>query len=164
MTQSEQEVVGTSRRRHLKAASILGATTLVGLLVFTQVSPSHPSARAVAAETACASYVTGLKPTTTDSSASGGEIVVDAYATTAGKLGNWLLNFDPLADGSFYHSVPRSEEVAACVIKGEWDLPNQSTLSSSVVDYSIVMIAPDGTATPLMFGPSKFVNEAPPAV
>jgi hypothetical protein len=158
MTQREQEGVGTPRRRHLSVAAILGSAALVGLLVFTQISTSHPSARAAAAETACTSYVTGNKPIT-----SGDATVVDAYPTTAGNLGTWLLNFDPMGEGSAYRSIPRNEDVAACVLKGKWDLPSPSNAGPGVVNYSIVMIAPNGTATPLMFGPSKLVSEAPPA-
>jgi hypothetical protein len=167
MSQSEQEEVGTPRRGLQKTAAILGAAALVGLLAYTQVSSSHPSARAAAAESACDAYVTGSHPTTSGRSSSADAAVVDAYPTTAGNLGNWLLNFDPMGEGSFYHSIPRNEDVTACVIKGKWDLPNQSTLSSNVVsveNYSIVMIAPNGTATPLMWGQSNFVKESPPAM
>jgi hypothetical protein len=159
MTQSDQEEVGTWRWGRLKAAAMLGVAALVALLVFTQVSISHPNARAAAAETACTSYVTGNKPITT-----GDATVVDAYPTTAGNLDTWLLNFDPMGEGSFYRSIPRNEDVTACVLKGKWELPSPSDLGPGVVHYAVVMIAPDGAATPLMFGPSKFVNEAPPAV
>ena len=159
MAQSDQEEVVAWRWGRLKAAAILGVAALVALLAFTQVSTSHPSARAAAAQISCTSYVTGNKPITT-----GDATVVDAYPTTAGNLATWLLNFDPMGEGSFYRSIPRNEDVTACVLKGKWDLPSPSDLGPGVVHYAVVMIAPDGAATPLMFGPSKFVNEAPPAV
>jgi hypothetical protein len=164
MEPNEQEGVTSTHRGRLKVVGVVGTAALVGLLVVSQVTSSHSSARAAAAATACASYVTGNKPSTSGSSSSLDATVVDAYPTTASKLGKWLLNFDPMGLGSAYRSIPRNESVSACVIRGKWDLPNQSTLSGNVVNYAIVMITHNGTATPLMFGPSKFASEAPPAV
>ena len=164
MSLSEREGLGTPRRRRLAVGATLGAAALVSLLVLIQVSSSHPSARAAAAETACNSYLTGVQPTTSSKPARDGATIADAYPTTAGNLATWLLHFDPLAESSAYRSIPRNEDVTACVIKGKWDLPNQVDLGPGIVNYEIVMIVPNGTSTPLMWGPSELAKQAPPAV
>jgi hypothetical protein len=141
---------------------------LLGVVIFSAASSdaSSPreSARVAGADTACSSYLTSIQPTNSASASSNLETIADAYPTTAGNFAAWLLNFDPLAESSAYSSIPPTEEVSACIVKGSWTLPDQSDLNSANVNYEIVMIAPDGTATPRMWGGSSIVNSAAPAV
>jgi hypothetical protein len=116
------------------------------------------------ADNACRSYLTGIQPTTSDGPSSSVATIVDAYPTTAGNLSAWLLNFDPMGESSAYSSIPPTEEVSACIVKGSWTLPNQSDLGSATVNYEIVMVTPNGTATPRMWGGPQIVNAAHPAV
>jgi hypothetical protein len=165
MAETDRKGPDISRRRRYSATATLGAVALVGVLIFTAVSSeaSSPlkSARVAAADTACNSYLTSIQPTTSNSASSNPATIADAYPTTAGNLAAWLLTFDPLAESSAYSSIPPNEEVSACIVKGSWTLPNQG---SANVNYEIVMIAPNGTATPRMWGGSSIVNSAPPTV
>jgi hypothetical protein len=168
MTESNQEHTRIRSRRRFTVSATLGVTALVGVFVFTaassQASSSHQSARVAAANTACNSYLAGIQRANSNSSSSSLATIIDAYPTTAGNLATWLLNFDPMGESSAYSSIPPAEEISACILKGNWTLPDQSDLGSSNVNYEIVMISPDGTATPRMWGGSVIVNAAPPAI
>ena len=52
MELNEQEGVTSTHRRRLKVVGVVGTAALVGLLVVSQVTSSHSSARAAAAATA----------------------------------------------------------------------------------------------------------------
>jgi hypothetical protein len=168
MTDSDRGTTGIPRRRRFTVAASISATALVGLLVFnavsSQASSSNRSERTAAADTACSSYLTGIQPTTSRSPSSSLATIVDAYPTTAGNLAAWLLNFDPMGESSAYSSIPPTAEVSACIVKGSWTLPDQSDLASANVNYEIVMVTPNGTATPRMWGGSQIVDATPPAV
>lgn len=136
------------------------AAVTAGLVLTTSTSQASSSARLAAADAACSSYLTSIQATPSSNSGT----IVDAYPTTAGNLATWLLKFDPLAESSAYQSIPSTEDVSACVVQGNWTLPSQNNLGSNDVNYEIVMIAPDGSATPLMWGPSVFTSATPPAI
>jgi hypothetical protein len=164
----DRDEAGIRRWNRFTVAASISATALVGLLVFTAVSSqalsSHQSARTAAAESACNSYLSGIQPTPSQGPSAGLATIADAYPTTASNLAAWLLTFDPMAESSAYSSIPPSEVVSACVVKGSWTLPNQSILSGADVHYEIVMVAPNGAATPRMWGGSQIANAKPPAV
>jgi hypothetical protein len=168
MTDSDREKYAIRRRMRFTVTASMSATALVGLLVFTavssQASSTHWSARTAAAERACSSYLLGIQPITSQGSSSNLATIVDAYPTTAGNLASWLLTFDPMAESSAYSSIPPTEEVSTCIVKGSWTLPDQSTLTGANVNYEIVMIAPNGIATPRMWGGSQIVDATPPPV
>ena len=158
--------ISNGRTRVALLLAFAAVAVTVGLLLepsTSQASSRHLSARVAAANTACNSYLTSIQPTTGSPSANAAS-VVDAYPTTAGNLEAWLLNFDPLANSSAYQAIPASEFVSACVLQGAWTFPAQNSQGSNNVSYEIVMIAPDGTATPLMWGPSEIANSSPPLV
>lgn len=168
MTENDRKGSDSRRRRRISGSATFVAAALAGVLLFTtvssQASSPHQSAREAAAETACRSYLTGIQPTTSDTSPSRLATIVDAYPTTAGNLATWLLNFDPMGESSAYSSIPSTEDVSVCIVKGNWTFPDQSDLSSNTVNYEIVMITPDGTATPRMWGGSAIVSAKPPVI
>jgi hypothetical protein len=136
-----------------------------GILISTstsQASSPHLSARAMAAEAACSSYL--VQSTASESPSADPATIADAYPTTAGNLATWLLNFDPMDVPGAVQALSPAADVSACVLQGNWNLPSQSDTSSNVVNYEIVMVAPDGTSTPLTWGPSEIANAAPPVV
>jgi hypothetical protein len=156
-----------NKRTRFALFVVLAAVTVTaGLTLSTstsQASSPRLSARTAAASAACSSYLASIQPTTSEGSSSNSATIVESYPTTAGNLAAWLLNFDPLAESSAYQSIPSNEEVSACVLQGNWTLPSQSNSGSNDVNYEIVMVAPDGTATPLMWGPTELANAAAPA-
>ena len=84
--------------------------------------------------------------------------VVDAYPTTAGNLEAWLKNFDPFAVPAVIQKLSTTSDVTACVLQ------DGGAMGSTRASYGVVMIAPDGTASPIASGPSEIFTAAPPAV
>jgi hypothetical protein len=168
MAERNQKQTRLRHRGRFTLSATVGVMALVAVLVFTvdssQASSSHQQARLAEADTACNSYLAGIKSANTKKAPSNFATIVHAYPTTAGNLATWLLNFDPMGESSAFSSIPRVEVVNACILKGSWTLPDQSDLGSANVNYEVVMITPDGIATPRMWGGSQFADAAPPAV
>jgi hypothetical protein len=83
--------------------------------------------------------------------------VVDAYPTTAGNLEMWLTSLDPFADPSVLQKLSTTTHVTACVLQ------DGGVLGSAHANYSVILVAPGGTAAPIMSGPSVIFTAAPPA-
>jgi hypothetical protein len=162
MIQSEPARIGIVRRWRLTAVAILGATALVVALTLTS-SPSQASS-STAAQSACNNYEQTEAATVVGSPTTNPAAVVDSYPTTASNLEIWLKNFMPMADPAAIQQLSPSTSVSACVLEGNWVLPSGGSDGTADESYEVVMVAPDGTATPILFGPSTIVNAAAPAV
>jgi hypothetical protein len=152
-------------RLRLPLTMALAAMAAVGGLLLTTstslASPPHVTASVAAVDAACSTY---LAQGTTSVSPSNLATIVDAYPTTASNLEAWLRNFDPMADPSAIQVLSPSAVVSACVLQGNWVLPSGGGTGTSNEGYEVVMIAPDGTSTPVLWGPSAIVTAAAPAV
>ena len=163
---SLKEVAGWLRQKPWRfATGILVVTVLTGVLFLapssSQASPTRSAIGGVAGE-ACHAYIAQLGAAN-DSMHPNVASVVDVYSTTSRNLGAWLLKFDPIAYPSVIQKLPGSTKVTACVMHGSWLLPSHSSSGSGQTNYEVVMISPDGTGTPILWGQSDIVTSAPPA-
>jgi hypothetical protein len=153
------------RRWRLIVAASLGASALVGVLVFTSASSQASSPHlAAGAALACSNYEQAEQATVAPGASGNAATIVDSYPTTAHNLEVWLKSFMPMADPAVIQKLPPSTTVTACVLQGNWVLPAGGSAGSADENYEVLMIGPDGTPTPVLFGPSAIVNSAAPAV
>ena len=165
MRSSEREHTGMLRRWRLIVAATLGASALVGVLVFTSASSQASSPhQAAGAALACSNYERAEQATVAPGASGNPATVVDSYSTTAQNLEVWLRSFMPMADPAVIQKLPSSTMVTACVLQGSWVLPAGGSTGSADENYEVLMIGPDGAATPVLFGPSAIANAAAPEV
>jgi hypothetical protein len=147
-------------RWRLIVAASFGATALVGVLWFTSAS----SQASTGAARACSTYEQAEQATVAPDASGNAATIVDSYPTTAHNLEVWLKSFAPMVDPAVIQKLPPSTTVTACVLHGNWVLPAGGSAGSSDQNFEVLMIGPDGTSAPVLFGPSAIVNAAAPAV
>ena len=165
MRPSHRVHTGMLRRWRLIVAATLGASALVGVLAITsatsQASSSHLAAGAALT---CRNYEKAEQSSVAPGASGNAATIVDSYSTTAHNLESWLKGFMPMADPAVIQKLAPSTSVTACVLQGNWVLPAGGSTGSADENYEVLMVGPDGTATPVLFGPSAIVNAAAPAV
>lgn len=123
------------------------------------------TAQVQAAASACKTY---LFKATTESHHINSATIIDAYPTTLNNLETWMQSFDPqtqLRGSPFVRALaPPNDIVTACILQGNWVLPAGGGAGSNSEGYEVVVVAPDGTGTPLLWGPSVIATSSPPAV
>jgi hypothetical protein len=168
MKQSKQARTGMVRRWRLVVAATFGATALVGALALTstssEASSPHSTATSAAAQSACSTYEQAEQATVSGDPSANPATIVDSYPTTASNLELWLKSFMPMVDPAAIRQLSPSANVSACILQGNWVLPSGGPNGTLDDSYEVVMIGPDGTATPVLFGPAAIVNAAAPAV
>jgi hypothetical protein len=142
------------------AAAGLAVTIPLVLSMGSSGAANHRlTARNDAAATACSGYVTQITASAQPGTVS--ESVVDSYATTAGGLQQWMSQFTA-AVPTVIQSLASTADVSACILQGTYEVPAgvNGTANETI---EVVMIGPDGTGNPVMWGPSAVAAAAAPA-
>ena len=139
-------------RQHVQSSSAVVAAAIVvagGLIL--SVSSSQAFSRVVtmheAASKACATYVFHA---TAEVYHVNPPTIIGAYPTTAGNLESWIHTVDPMGDPAVLQALSPSANVTDCLLHWNGD-----------DNYEAVVVAPDGTGTPILSGPSTIANSAP---
>lgn len=149
--------------KYLLTAGIASATAVGGAFIATSMSGASGkslNAAEQAAQVACGNYLT--TSTSNETPTATPATLARAYPTTASSLESWLLGFDPAAHPSAVDSLAATTSVTACVLQGNWTLPAGGGAGTNSVGYEVVVITPDGSGTPILWGPSAIVNAAAP--
>lgn len=174
-----KEAREASRRRRLHWMYLLIVlVVLASTIAASGVGRSKPStsrsgsdrsltSQVQAAATACKTY---LFKATTENHHRNSATLIDAYPTTASNLESWFHNLDPIAGATLMGAPPPlqtlspSADVSACVLQGNWVLPAGGGAGTNAEGFEVVVIAPDGTGTPVMWGPSAIATASPPSM
>jgi hypothetical protein len=154
------------RRMRISIGIVIPATAVAVALILTtsssQASSKYLTQRSEVSATACSSYLN--QATASEVSASDSATLSDAYPTTASDLLSWLQGFDPMADPAALQTLSPSADVDACILQGNWVLPAGGGGGTNAESYEVVVIAPDGTGTPVLWGSSALSSATAPLV
>lgn len=135
----------------------------------SQASSQQLTERSQAAATGCSTYLSQATASTINPGDSA--TLAHSYPTTASNLESWLHNLDPAGAPATLMGAPAalqtlspSANVSACVLQGNWVLPAGGGAGTNAEGFEVVVIAPDGTGTPVMWGPSVISTTAAPAI
>jgi hypothetical protein len=152
------------RRWVIGGAVVLAAGIAVATALATNSAAAyqHLAASEQAAQSACQAYES--EATSGGNTTAVPDTLVESYATTAAGFKSWLLQFPGQQYHTQFQDLSATTELSVCVFRGTYVGPSSSASANNTqASDAVVMITPDGTATPMMWGPSAIESAAPPA-